>query len=683
MANLTSLHLLIFSLFLSSSSAVDFLFNGFNPSDLTLYSDAAIESGVIVLTDDTNSSTGRAVYKTKIPTKSPNYPYSPLPFSTSFVFSISPVDGYQPGHGLAFLFTPSPDTNGTTSSQHLALFNGTNDGDPNNHILAVEFDVFENPEFKDIDDNHVGIDINSLTSVASNTSGYTDPVSASFISLSLNNGENYQAWIDYADSRLNVTMAPTGLQKPDLPLISIELNLSDVLLDEMYVGFSAATGVLVESHRILAWSFSNSNFSAYEGLITSGLPSFIPGGKSILSSRGFIAGVSAAGVVLVGFGIAVPLLWIQRAKRKREKGTDGMEDWELEYWPHRMRYRDIFDATNGFSESNVIGIGGNGKVYKGVLRGQIEVAVKCIRRESGEGMKQFLAEISSLGRLKHRNLVGLRGWCRRETGDLILVYDFMENGSLDKWIFDCEEEGMMLGWDARVRVLKDVATGLLYLHEGWDVRVLHRDIKASNVMLDGDMHGQLGDFGLARMHSHERASMTTRVVGTVGYMAPEVVRGGKVSEKTDVFGFGVLVLEVVCGRRPAVDGSEPLVEWVWGLMERGELVRALDVRVRRKGVFDEEEVEMLLHLGLMCTCRDPDNRPSMRRVVSMMDGADGARESDGEGYEAYLFGKLQSMSSWSKHRSSGRRRHPTYAELRQSRSSVVSLYGSDLIAEGR
>ncbi|KAK1326009.1 L-type lectin-domain containing receptor kinase VII.1 [Acorus calamus] len=154
---------------------------------------------------------------------------------------------------------------------------------------------------------------------------------------------------------------------------------------------------------------------------------------------------------------------------------------------------------------------------------------------------------------------------------------------------------------------------MVYLHEGWEQRVLHRDIKASNVMLDGDMIGRLGDFGLARVHSHGWAGATTSVVGTVGYMAPEVVREGRATDKTDVFGFGVLVLEVVCGRRPiGEDGSQPLIEWVLGLMEGGDLVSALDPWIRRTREYDEEEVTRVLKVGLLCTCTDPMTRPSMR-----------------------------------------------------------------------
>nr|KYP53380.1 Lectin-domain containing receptor kinase A4.3 [Cajanus cajan] len=252
-------------------------------------------------------------------------------------------------------------------------------------------------------------------------------------------------------------------------------------------------------------------------------------------------------------------------------------------------------GTREFCEENVVAVGGNGKVYKEVLHG-VEVAVKRIPQERIEGMREFLAEVSILGRMKHRNLVGLRGWCKKERGNLILVYDFMNNGSLDKRIFECEER-MMLTWEERLQVLKNVAAGVLYLHEGWEVKVLHRDIKANNVLLDKDMNARLGDFGLAHMHDHHGQVATTRVIGTVGYIAPEVIRTGKASIMSDVFGFGILVLEVICGRRPIEEHKPGLIEWLVSLMVQGQLHSAIDERLKAKGGYTIEEVERLLHSG--------------------------------------------------------------------------------------
>ncbi|KAK2976317.1 hypothetical protein RJ640_029221 [Escallonia rubra] len=664
-------------------SALDFIFNTFNSSSLLLHGNSTIQSSTLTLTSATTFSIGRALYPHSIPTK-PHNSIHPLPFSTSFIFSISRSPHFLPGHGFAFVFAPSSGINGTSSSQHLGLLNFTNDGNSSNHMFAVKFDVFKNQEFNDVSDNHVGLNVNSLTSFAARDAGYWavgEEGGLMFRELKLNDGENYQVWIDYFDSKVNITMARAGKARPAMPLINASVDLSTVFLDQMFVGFCAATGQLAESHRILSWSFSNSNSSIGDALVTSNLPSFVPPKDSVLRSKGFIVGVSIGGVCVAGCGVAIYMVLIQRNRGKKEVGED-IENWELEYWPHRIGYEEIYSATNGFSEENVMGYGGNGKVYKGILVGGTKIAVKRISHESGHGVREFLAEVSSLGRLKHRNLVGLRGWCKGEQSSLILIYDYMENGSLDKRLFECEES-MILSWEERVKVLKDVACGVFYLHEGWEARVLHRDIKSSNVLLDKDMVGRLGDFGLARMHHHGQLANTTRVVGTVGYMAPEVVRTGRASAQTDVFGFGVLVLEVVCGRKPVEERKQGLIDWVWGLKERGNLSSALDEKLKGKGGYSEEEVVRVLHLGLLCAHPDPNNRPMMRQILKVLEGSSEGNQSAGEGVEMNLLDIMRSPA-WPHYlQNIAGVGHPSYADIRESFSSSMSLSGSDVIVEGR
>ncbi|KAK3204159.1 hypothetical protein Dsin_018205 [Dipteronia sinensis] len=687
------IHLLsLLILLLQPTSAIDFIFNGFNSSNLLFYGSATIESRIVSLTNQTNFEIGRVLYPTTIQTKKPNSSFV-YPFSTSFIFSIAPYRNVLAGHGLVLLFVPFTGIKGATASQNLGLFNRTNDGISSNHVLGIEFDVFKNQEFNDIDDNHVGIDVNSLTSVSSHAAGYwPDDITSDdeklFKKLKLNNGENYQVWIDYEDSLINVSMALAGMTRPKRNLLSVSLNLSGVFEDEMYVGFTASTGQLVESHKILAWSFSNSNFSLSEKLITTGLPSFVLPKISIFKSKSFIAGATVGGFIVVVVCVLFSLFLIKRSRRKARERAE-MEDWELEYWPHRITYQEIEAATKGFSEENVIGIGGNGKVYKGVLIGGTEIAVKRISHEN-EGMRAFLAEIASLGRLKHRNLVGLRGWCKREKGSFMLVYDYMENGSLDKWIFQCDETNYMLSYEERITILKNVASGVLYLHEGWEKKVLHRDIKASNVLLDKEMNGSLGDFGLARMHSHGQVANTTRVVGTVGYLAPEVIITGRASTQTDVFGFGVMMLEVMCGKRPIEDGKKQLVEIVWQLMVQGKLLDALDERLREKGEFNEEEVERVLHLGLLCAYPDPNSRPTMRQVVKILEGKtnqEGCDQSENEDIDAYLLGKMDINDLWSNYSQSfgysSYAAHPTFDEIRKYNSASTSLSWSNTTVEGR
>ncbi|CAI0407471.1 unnamed protein product [Linum tenue] len=641
------LFLLLLLLLSQPTSAIDFVFNRFNStnssSSLSLYGSAAVESRILTLTNSTAFTIGRALYPQKIRTKTPNSSHV-ISFSTSFIFAMAPYKNTLPGHGLVFLFVPFAGIAGASSSQNLGFLNRTNDNDPNAHIFGVEFDVFSNQEFNDINDNHVGIDLNSLTSRFAHEAGYWPDSSAAgkFEPLKLNSGGNYQVWIDYAEGSMNVTMARAGAKRPRRPLLNVSVDLSEVFEDEMYVGFTASTGRLVQSHKILGWSFSNSNFSLGESLITAGLPSFVLPSDSILQSKGFIAGVTAGSLVLVISGVLVALFLIRKTGAKED---EEMEDWELEYWPHRMAYQEIAAATKGFSEENVIGIGGNGKVYKGILpAGGIEIAVKRISPEN-DGTREVLAEIATLGRLKHRNLVGLRGWCKREKGSFLLVYDYMENGSLDKWIFSDEREKKFLTWEDRIRILNDVASGILYLHEGWESKVLHRDIKASNVLLDRDMSGRLGDFGLARLHEHGQVARTTRVVGTVGYLAPEVVSTGRASSGIDVFGLGILILEVVSGRRPVEEGKPILVESMLEAMKEGA-------------------------------------RPTMRQVVKLLNGKNGGIDGDveeSEDMEAYLLqrtrtGTMMPMRDvWMSQYSSNFGyvgSHPTMDDVRQSQSTT-------------
>nr|XP_025664328.1 L-type lectin-domain containing receptor kinase VII.1-like [Arachis hypogaea] len=314
---------------------------------------------------------------------------------------------------------------------------------------------------------------------------------------------------------------------------------------------------------------------------------------------------------------------------------------------------------------------------KGVLRGSAEVAVKRISQEN-DGVREFLAEISSLGRLKQRNLVALRGWCKKDMGNFLLVYEYM-----DKRVF-CDES-MMLNCEERIRIIKGVAFAVLYLHEGWEEQVLHRDIKASNVLLDKDMNGKLGDFGLARMNSHGQVASTTKLVGTVGYMAPEVIKTGQASTRTDVYMFGILILEVMCGRRPMDEGKPPLVEFVWGLMVKGELMNALDERLSAKGDFNLQQVEKVLQLGLLCAYPEPKSRPNMRQVVSILEGNnEGGEESENENADTCLLLKLKSgdiFSEYSNYFSYST--HPTFEDIRQSNTSSMSLTWSKSVVEGR
>uniref|UniRef100_A0A2C9V2V0 non-specific serine/threonine protein kinase n=1 Tax=Manihot esculenta TaxID=3983 RepID=A0A2C9V2V0_MANES len=305
---------------------------------------------------------------------------------------------------------------------------------------------------------------------------------------------------------------------------------------------------------------------------------------------------------------------------RKIKNADVIEEWEFDVGPHRFSYQELKKATRGFRDKELLGFGGFGKVYKGTLpNSNTQVAVKRISRESKQGVREFTSEIASIGRLRHRNLVQLLGWCRRR-GDLLLVYDFMPNGSLDKYLFDNPKT--ILNWEQRFNIIKGVASGLLYLHEGWEQTVIHRDIKAGNVLLDSELNGRLGDFGLAKLYERGTNPSTTRVVGTLGYLAPELTRTGKPTTSSDVFAFGALLLEVVCGRRPIEPKAMPeeliLVDWVWEKWKNGAILDVVDPRLNDE--FDELEAVVVLKLGLMCSNNLPNVRPTMRQVVRYLEG---------------------------------------------------------------
>ncbi|CAN0909551.1 L-type lectin-domain containing receptor kinase S.4 [Linum grandiflorum] len=591
------LHLLLLLFFTSLISIQShFFFQGFNQSpttsNLTLNGAAGIQpNGLLRLTNDTRRLIGHAFYSSPFrlkPTKN-----STSSFSTAFAFAIVPEYPKLGGHGLAFTLS-STSTHlllpTALPSQYLGIFNSTDVGNLTNHILAVEFDTVQDFEFGDINDNHVGIDLDGLRS---NKSVPAD--------LNLKSGKPIQAWIDYDSSRnrLEVRLAPSSV-KPKSPILSFDVDLSPFFLDYMFVGFSASTGLLASSHYVLGWSFAVNGVA--KSLSLSNLPK-LPGYRN--GNKGLILGTSVSVVSVVILAALAASFYLIRKMRN----ADVIEDWELDVGPHRFRYVELKKATKGFRERELLGFGGFGKVYKGTLpNSSAQVAVKRVSHESKQGFREFASEISTIGRLRHRNLVQLIGWCRKRQ-DLLLVYDFMPNGSLDQTSSSLKG---VLSWEQRCRILKGIASGLLYLHEEWEQTVIHRDVKAGNVLL----------------YEHGSNPGTTRVVGTLGYLAPELTRTGKPTTSSDVFAFGALLLEVACGRRPIEPKALPeeliLVDWVWDKWRSGCVLDVVDPKL--KGEFDEVEVVVVVKLGLMCSNNSPEVRPSMRQVVRYLDGEVGLPE---------------------------------------------------------
>ncbi|KAF8369594.1 hypothetical protein HHK36_018606 [Tetracentron sinense] len=610
----------------------NFIFNGFRKASNMSFSGASIvtRTGALQLTNSSANLIGRAFYSSPIRlfnTQSRRPKLSS--FSTTFLFAIvKPYEGSGGGgHGLVFTLSPSKEPRGSWFAQYYGLLGPTNDGNSTNHVFAIEFDtVYDIALFGDINDNHVGIDVNSFRSIASEPASYYLNGTTKK-EMRLESGQPIQAWIDYNGENevVNVTISPVSVPKPSQPLLSRKINLSDVLVESMYVGFSSSTGKLASSHYILGWSFSMNGVASPLDLRRLPFPPGNQSGASGLGNKAIIIGAISSVVTLLLLALAIStFMYLLR----RAKQAEVLEDWELDC-PHRFRYKDLYVATKGFKESHILGSGGFGWVYKGVLPNtKEEVAIKRVSHNSKQGVKEFVAEVASLGKLRHRHLVHLQGWCKRNA-DLLLVYDYMPNGSLETFLFD-EEKDLVLNWPQRFKILQGIASALLYLHEEWEQVVVHRDVKANNILLDADMNGRLGDFGLAKLYEHGKNPSTTHVVGTVGYIAPELSRTGKATASSDVFAYGALLLEVTCGRRPidpnAPSGNLLLLDWVRECRQRGQILEAVDPKM--EDLYEKEEVEMVLILGLLCSQSTPEARPTIRQVTRYLNGTDILAKTD-------------------------------------------------------
>ena len=344
--------------------------------------------------------------------------------------------------------------------------------------------------------------------------------------------------------------------------------------------------------------------------------------------------------------------------------------------PRIFSFAELYIGSNGFSEDEVLGSGGFGKVYRAVLPSDgTVVAVKCLAERGERFEKTFVAELVAVAHLRHRNLVRLRGWCVHED-QLLLVYDYMPNRSLDRILFRRPENmgsAPTLSWERRSNIVNGLAAALFYLHEQLETQIIHRDVKTSNVMLDSHYNARLGDFGLARWLEHElhyetsrtaiqneqfRLAETTRIGGTIGYLPPESFQKRSVATaKSDVFSFGIVVLEVVSGRR-AVDLTYPddqiiLLDWIRRLSDEGKLLQAGDNRLPDGSYslsYSLSDMERLIHLALLCTLHSPESRPGMKWVVETLSGN--------------MSGKLPALPSF--------RSHPLYISLSSPTNSSSS-----------
>ncbi|KAG6788149.1 hypothetical protein POTOM_004203 [Populus tomentosa] len=342
----------------------------------------------------------------------------------------------------------------------------------------------------------------------------------------------------------------------------------------------------------------------------SGIP---PSTRKEKSRTGVIVGVSIS-VGVVSLILIFLLLYIRLKKDSEdEEVLLGMGPR-----PNTFSYSQLRTATEDFNPSNKLGEGGYGPVYKGMLSDGREVAVKKLSVASSQGTNQFVTEIATISAVQHRNLVKLYGCCI-EGNRRLLVYEYLENKSLDKTLFG--KDGMHLDWPTRLNICLGTARGLAYLHEESRPRIVHRDVKASNILLDANLFPKISDFGLAILYDDKKTHISTRVAGTIGYLAPEYAMRGHLTEKADVFGFGVVALEILSGRANSDSSLDDervyLLEWVWKLHESGRSLELMDPIVTE---FDENEALRVIGVALLCTQGSPTMRPTMSRVVAMLTG---------------------------------------------------------------
>lgn len=289
-------------------------------------------------------------------------------------------------------------------------------------------------------------------------------------------------------------------------------------------------------------------------------------------------------------------------------------------WGHWYTLKELEAATAMFADEKVIGEGGYGIVYHGILEDGSQVAVKNLLNNRGQAEREFKVEVEAIGRVRHKNLVRLLGYCA-EGNQRMLVYEFVNNGTLEQWIHGDVGPVSPLTWDIRMKIILGSAKGLMYLHEGLEPKVVHRDVKSSNILLDKRWNAKLSDFGLAKLLGSERSYVTTRVMGTFGYVAPEYAGTGMLNETSDVYSFGILIMEIISGRVP-VDYNRPpgevnLVEWLKTMVSSRNSEGVLDPKMTEKPT--SRALKKALLVALRCVDPEARKRPKIGHVIHMLE----------------------------------------------------------------
>uniref|UniRef100_A0ACD5Y2L6 Uncharacterized protein n=1 Tax=Avena sativa TaxID=4498 RepID=A0ACD5Y2L6_AVESA len=497
--------------------------------------------------------------------------------------------------------------------------------------------------------NFMDNNINDDTYIASSTSKLTmpnselyararlSPLSLTYYGLCMHNG-NYTVKLHFAEIVFtnDSTFCSLGKRKFNV-FIQGEMVLEDFDIEQS----AAGTGKLViKTFRTYVTNHTLEIQFYWAGRGTTGIPdrgfygplisaiSVNPNfqipfaveppqtGGSTKISRTTKALLIGTPILVIFIALVVGIYWIKR----RQKSLMHQDLRALDLQIGSFTLRQIKAATRNFDPANKIGEGGFGSVYKGSLSNGTIIAVKQLSSKSRQGNREFVNEIGMISALQHPNLVRLYGCCT-EGNQLLLVYEYMENNCLARALF-VEQYRLTMDWPTRHKICLGIARGLVYLHEESTIRIVHRDIKASNILLDKDMNAKISDFGLAKLNEDGHTHISTKVAGTIGYMAPEYAMRGYLTDKADVYSFGVVALEIVSGKsntnyRPKEDFVY-LLDWACVLHERGTLLELVDPDLGSN--YSTEEALLTLNVALLCTSAAPTLRPKMSNVVSLLEG---------------------------------------------------------------
>uniref|UniRef100_A0A2P2MUC0 non-specific serine/threonine protein kinase n=1 Tax=Rhizophora mucronata TaxID=61149 RepID=A0A2P2MUC0_RHIMU len=542
-------------------------------------------------------------------------------FNTHFSFVINSEGNVTKGSGMAFFLAPNGSHIPTDSGGgKLALYSAYLKPE----FVAVEFDTHQTEwDPKDLGD-HVGIDLSSISS----------SITCNWTLNDIRNGGRIETWIVYNSTTKNLSVSVVNGEESSYTEIVYcylwqKVDLKEYLPEWVTIGFTAASlPTLFELHEVYSWDFSSSlqlpeNLTNDHNQTGPQTPQPAPIFSGSRKNNYLIWIIlTVCGILLLLLGLAWFFCWSNRTHRR---GSPASMDVELENetGPRSFSFEELAAATNNFDDAGMLGRGGFGRVYQGFLSDRnSNVAVKRITPDSQQGLKEYAAEVNTISQLRHRNLVKLIGWCR-EKEEFLIVYEFMPNKSLYFHLFN---NPCLLTWETRYRIALGLASALSYLQGDCDQCVLHRDIKSSNVLLDSSFNAKLGDFGLARLVEHGHDLATTELLcGSDGYVAPEYIETRKASKETDVYSFGIVALELACGR-PAIFKYEnngvkcrkSLVAWVWVQYGSGNILAVADPRLAQNYI--EEEVMRLIVVGLLCAHPSPLRRPSIGEAIDILRG---------------------------------------------------------------